>query len=108
MSGWDIGRVYAAQEVKLDRGDEERDGYDEELTVSRARAAYRGFIRNYREQNLYIYREQLLQNYSKGDTTLTIDLQHLSQYQPRLADALVTRPNEFIPAVRLRCHSNSQ
>ena len=81
------------------------------LTPSVAEEEFREFIRTFRENNCYIYRDQLLQHYRKERYSLKVDLNHLNGYDQVLQDVLRSSRQSFCPTLRMRrercSHSSS-
>ena len=55
------------------------------------------FIRNFRQGTDYLYRNQLLQRYRRGQHWLEVDLGHLHDYEPRLLKHIQDQPAEYLP-----------
>ena len=94
MDGWDEAPVYRAN-LGLQEEAEENVGSD--ISPNQAKSRLREFIRNYRERDIFVYRDQLLQKYRKRDNYLTVDMVHLNAYDPVLQDLLQKRPNAHLP-----------
>jgi hypothetical protein len=80
---WDENRIYQANV-----GHDQEDNEYSELTAVRAKNRFREFIRNFREANVFPYRDQLNRNYIKHDNYLEVDLGHVQAYDPLLQDLL--------------------
>jgi hypothetical protein len=89
---WDENRIYQAN-VGQDQDDTEFS----ELTNVRAKNRFREFIRNFRDGQLFPYRDQLNRTYIKHENYLEVDLGHLQAYDPLLQDLLQKRPTEQLP-----------
>ncbi|KAJ2902212.1 minichromosome maintenance protein 5, partial [Coemansia aciculifera] len=73
--GWDAGRVFTrnvheGEEVKNDRQKVQQDLFD--------------FIQNFRDDNVFIYRDQLRQNLAVSDYVLNVVLQDLASFDESL------------------------
>lgn len=55
---------------------------------STAKARFREFFRNFRDGNVYIYRESLLRHWNQRDYFIEIDLDHVGQYDEVLLSNL--------------------
>lgn len=86
---WDENRIFQANV-----GHEQEDNQFSELTAVRAKNRFREFIRNFREANVFPYRDALNRNYIKRDNNLEVDLGHVQAYDPLLQDLLQKRPTE--------------
>lgn len=62
---------------------------------------YREFIRNFRDGNVYCYRDQLVSNYRKRLYYLVIELCHINAYKPELQNLLLDSPIQYLPLVEL-------
>lgn len=69
------------------------------LDRSKTRKMSMDFVRNFREDHIYIYRQQLVQNVKNRQYYLEVNLVHLATYSPALHDALRSKPGDYIPAV---------
>ena len=88
--------------------DEDRDDEEDELdSVVPARQRLsrhevknqlREFLRNFRANHFYVYRDQLLQRYRRGEYKLEVDMDDLLNYgNGDLLDLLMMYPNEYHP-----------
>ena len=59
---------------------------------------FREFFRNFRRNNIFIYRENLQRQYSHSEHYIEVDLAHVNEYDQALYNMLQTRPNEYIEA----------
>jgi DNA replication licensing factor MCM5 len=78
--------------------------YDAELTEDKANASvirrhFREFLRNYRTNQRYLYREKLLRMHQREGSFIDVDLSHLAEYDSHLLDALLRQPVTAIPAM---------
>ena len=70
---------------------------DDHEDVIQAQKKLREFIRNYREGNIYPYREQLQQRWRKRETFLEVNFAHLQEYNHDLMSKIAERPSEYLP-----------
>ncbi|EWM24527.1 dna replication licensing factor mcm5 [Nannochloropsis gaditana] len=63
----------------------------------RARNSFREFVRNFRLGSDFLYRNQLLQRYRRGQYWLEINIGHLHDYEARLLKHLQDQPAEYLP-----------
>ncbi|KAH6572507.1 hypothetical protein BASA62_003334 [Batrachochytrium salamandrivorans] len=85
--GWDTGRVYSTAVFPGEQREESA------LVVERKLV---DFLRSYRQENVFIYREQLRQNLIIKQYFLEIDLAHLMNYNEELANNFKDKPKEHI------------
>eukprot|EP00743_Colponemidia_sp_Colp-15_P002111 GILK01002292.1.p1 GENE.GILK01002292.1~~GILK01002292.1.p1 ORF type:complete len:727 (+),score=126.75 GILK01002292.1:66-2246(+) len=91
-SGWDVREVsYSDQQLVRD------DNVNREGKRHESQAKFRQFIREYRVENIYIYREQLLANCAKNSYSLLVDLADLSGFNPDLHTLLRQQPADYLP-----------
>ena len=82
---------------------------DDHEDVIQAQKKLREFIRNYREGNIYPYREQLQQRWRKRETFLEVNFAHLQEYNhdlmSKIAERTVRRSDSarWRMAVKRRC-----
>lgn len=57
----------------------------------------REFVRNFRLGSDFLYRNQLLQRYRRGQYWLEINIGHLHDYEARLLKHLQDQPAEYLP-----------
>lgn len=70
---------------------------DEVLTADAAQQRFAEFVRNFRTTaQVFPYREMLVDQYRRGEGTLTVDLSDLNQFDPALLHGLQTRPTEHL------------
>jgi DNA replication licensing factor MCM5 len=94
---WDQNPVYHANLGMQGSGDNGLGQESTDVSPNQAKSRLREFIRNYRERDIFVYRDQLLQRYRKGDNYLDVDLAHLNAYDPVLQDMIQKRPNAHLP-----------
>ncbi|KAJ2702731.1 minichromosome maintenance protein 5 [Coemansia sp. IMI 209128] len=98
-NGWDAGRVFTrnvheGEEVKNDRQKIQQDLFD--------------FIQNFRDDNVFIYRDQLRQNLAVGDYVLNVVLQDLVSFDESLSQQLVNQPIEILPLFELAARNSAR
>ena len=59
---------------------------------------FREFLRNYRSNVRYVYRDRLLRMNQRGGNFIDVDLSHVAEYDPHLLDLLLTSPNQTLTA----------
>jgi len=90
MSGWDQGQVYHSDPInQIERalGDD----------TALAQRAFFDFIRNFRDSNAFIYRDQLRRHYNLKNFFLEVDLDDLIAYNDQLASFLNGEPAKYFP-----------
>ena len=96
---WDQGAVtYSDQQLVA--GDGDGGGQVSKLSI---RQRFREFIRNFRQGNNFVYRNQLLQRWRKRDFYLNVDLQDVLSYDPELNDLIQRSPNDYVPLFEQAC-----
>ena len=58
------------------------------------------FIRQFREENTFVYQDQLRKNYHLGRHYLEVNIDDLDRFEPQLADHLRNEPLDYLPLVR--------
>jgi len=58
------------------------------LEGSAARIRFREFLRNFRQDHIYIYRESLLRHWNRREYFVEIDLPHLNEFDLALLNFL--------------------
>ena len=91
---WDRGRVYSSDQGLVA---ENNAGRDAAITNADAQKKFREFIRTFREEHLFPYRDQLLARWRKGERYLEVDLGDLSQYDQELHSLITNHPNTYLP-----------
>ena len=76
---------------------------DSAATLSRSSALqkFREFIRNFREGNVFLYRERLLRGFRKREHFLEVNLRHLNAYDKVLQDLVQTYPTSYLALFEL-------
>ncbi|KAJ1673991.1 minichromosome maintenance protein 5, partial [Spiromyces aspiralis] len=55
------------------------------------------FIQNFRDGNVFIYREQLKQNIALRSYSLNVNLRDLASFDDALSQSLLDKPAEILP-----------
>eukprot|EP01135_Chromosphaera_perkinsii_P011296 Nk52_evm77s2367 gene=Nk52_evmTU77s2367 len=88
MSGWDEGSVTYSESIgNVDSSD---------FVKTKARDRFFEFIRTFREDTIFTYRDQLRRHYNLGKYILEVDLQDLSGFDEVLANELTNSPLEYM------------
>ncbi|RKO89743.1 MCM2/3/5 family-domain-containing protein [Blyttiomyces helicus] len=86
--GWDAGRVYNTNIYPGESSDDSN---------AATEAKFVEFLRTFRLDNTFVYRDQLRQNLIIKQYFLEVDLAHLMNYDEELANNLKERPGEYMP-----------
>lgn len=92
MSGWDEGRTFVSDPIP---------GGNHGNPHSNAKRLFTEFIYKFRENNAFIYRDQLRRHYNLMIDTLEIELDDLIAFNAELANKLQNQPTEYMPMVEL-------
>ncbi|KAJ2610602.1 minichromosome maintenance protein 5 [Coemansia sp. RSA 1365] len=97
--GWDTGRVYSrsvhhGERMEQDRGEIQQKLFD--------------FIQNFRDDNVFIYRDQLRQNLAVGENMLDVSLQDLASFDESLSQQLVNHPADVLPLFELAAQNSAR
>ncbi|KAJ1955649.1 minichromosome maintenance protein 5 [Linderina pennispora] len=97
--GWDAGKVftrnvYSGEEAKEDHQQVQQSLFD--------------FIQNFRDDNVFVYRDQLRRNLALGDPVLDISLQDLAGFDESLSQKLVNSPLEILPLFELAARNSAR
>eukprot|EP01087_Luapelamoeba_hula_P011252 TRINITY_DN3032_c0_g2_i1.p1 TRINITY_DN3032_c0_g2~~TRINITY_DN3032_c0_g2_i1.p1 ORF type:complete len:676 (+),score=69.50 TRINITY_DN3032_c0_g2_i1:885-2912(+) len=68
-------------------------------------AKFKDFIVEFRQENTFIYRNQLLRRVNVRQYFLEVQLEHLAAFDESLYDALRSRPEHYIPLFEQAAHS---
>lgn len=105
QAGWDSGRVTVSSKslIENDEGDEwnmEGVPNTDNLEISKEEAQKRFilFIRDFKIENSFIYRDQLRSNYTLAKYFLQVELEHLFQFDEELASLLQHFPEQLLPS----------
>eukprot|EP00039_Didymoeca_costata_P020257 m.340641 g.340641 ORF g.340641 m.340641 type:complete len:719 (+) comp19435_c0_seq1:149-2305(+) len=91
MSGWDQGQLFFSDPIA--QGEEGDVAVDPVL----AQKQFFDFLRNFRDNNAYTYRDQLRRHYNLGKYYIEVDLDDLTAFSETLASLLHTKPTDFFP-----------
>ncbi|KAJ8330738.1 minichromosome maintenance protein 5 [Batrachochytrium dendrobatidis] len=83
--GWDTGKIYSTAVFPGEQKDESA------IVVERK---FLDFLRSYRQENVFIYREQLRQNLLIKQNYIEVDLAHLMNFNEELANNFKEKPKE--------------
>jgi len=72
-----------------------------EVAGAFARQRLREFFRNFRQGNVYQYRDSLVRNWNRGEYFVEVDLAHVNEYDEVLFNKLQTNPGDFMPLFEL-------
>jgi DNA replicative helicase MCM subunit Mcm2 (Cdc46/Mcm family) len=61
---------------------------DYDIDGSTTRSRFREFFRNFRIDNVFIYRDSLIRHWNRRELFVEVDLSHLNQYDPVLFNSL--------------------
>lgn len=67
-----------------------------EVDGSNARIRFREFFRNFKLDNVFLYRDALVRNWSRNLYFVEVDLAHLNEFDEALFNSLQTRPTEIM------------
>jgi DNA replication licensing factor MCM5 len=68
-----------------------------EMPGATARYHFREFFRNFRQGNIYIYRDALIRQWNRKTYFIDIDLAHIGEYDEVLFNNLQSRPDDILP-----------
>ncbi|KAJ1960453.1 minichromosome maintenance protein 5 [Dipsacomyces acuminosporus] len=97
--GWDAGKVYTrnvhgGEEVKDDRPQIQQSLFD--------------FIQNFRDDNVFIYRDQLRRNLAVNEHVLNVSLQDLASFDESLSQQLVNHPIDILPLFEIAARNSAR
>jgi len=93
MSGWDQSQTFFSDPIQGNG--------DRETQPSDAKRLFKEFIKEFRDNNAYIYRDQLRRHYNLNEYYIEVDLDDLTAYNESLAHKLKTSPKEYYPLFEL-------
>lgn len=70
--------------------------FDTDVKGAAARQRFREFFRNFRQGNVFIYRETLVRQWNRREFFVEVDLSHVNEYDEILFNNLQSRPAEFL------------
>lgn len=71
---------------------------NEKPDVDVARRHFREFLKNYRNNVRYLYRERLLRMHQRQGNCIDVDLSHVAEYDTHLLDLVLRQPIAAVPA----------
>ncbi|KAJ3121152.1 minichromosome maintenance protein 5 [Nowakowskiella sp. JEL0407] len=90
--GWDAGQVYQANVFQG-----ENLGNEQGPPKAIVETNFLNFLRNFRLDNSFLYRDQLSQNLIIKQHFIEVDFSHIVSYDEELANHLKDRPAEYLP-----------
>ncbi|KAJ2767437.1 minichromosome maintenance protein 5 [Coemansia nantahalensis] len=97
--GWDAGRVFTRS---VHRGEESTDDRVE------TQQQLFDFIQNFRDDSVFVYREQLRQNLAVNENVLNVSLQDLASFDESVSQKLVNRPADVLPLFELAARNSAR
>ncbi|KAJ2351696.1 minichromosome maintenance protein 5 [Coemansia erecta] len=97
--GWDAGKVFTRQVHNGEAGKDDRLEAQQQLF---------DFIQNFRDDNVFVYREQLRQNLAVGEGVLDVSLQDVAGFDESLSQRLVNHPAEYLPLFELAARNSAR
>ncbi len=73
-----------------------RDG-DFEIQGAEAKFRFREFFRNFRQGQIYVYRDALVRQWNRTEYYVDVDLAHVNEYDDVLYNNLQSKPDTFLP-----------
>jgi hypothetical protein len=58
------------------------------LSATLAKQTFREFFRNFRVGNVYIYRDELVRQFNRGEYFIDVDLSHVNEFDDQLLNNL--------------------
>ncbi|KAJ3089561.1 minichromosome maintenance protein 5 [Quaeritorhiza haematococci] len=95
--GWDAGRVYYTNVVPGTEDDEYNAQPDGNPSPAAIERRFLEFLRTFRIDNNFVYRDQLRQNLIMKLYFLEVDLAHLISFDEALANKVKDHPAEYLP-----------
>ncbi|TPX72100.1 hypothetical protein SpCBS45565_g00480 [Spizellomyces sp. 'palustris'] len=86
--GWDTGRVFDTQVYPTESGEETRAAIEKKFVE---------FLRSFRIDNVFLYRDQLRQNLIIKQYFLEVDMAHLMSFDEDLTNQIKEKPAEYLP-----------
>lgn len=88
--GWDATQVYHSSGLPLENSNQE----EQSTTIERK---FADFLRNFRLENDFVYRNQMRRNFLIRQYFVEVDMNHLASFDAELANQLRLKPAEFLP-----------
>ncbi len=83
MSGWDVTAVSSSdQRLRVEDNDGQRedgDGEQSQLSITQAQSKFRQFLRQFRVEEQFVYRDQLLANWNQGVYFVVVDTEDVGK-----------------------------
>jgi DNA replication licensing factor MCM5 len=70
---------------------------DFDISGAETRRRFREFFRNFRQGNIYPYRDALVRQWNRKDYFVNVDLAHVNEYDEVLFNNLQSRPEQVMP-----------
>ncbi|KAI8911962.1 hypothetical protein PhCBS80983_g03226 [Powellomyces hirtus] len=86
--GWDTGRVFDTQVYPSESATDTRANIEKKFVE---------FLRTFRIDNVFLYRDQLRQNLIIKQYFLEVDMAHLMSYDEDLTNMVKEKPGEYLP-----------
>ena len=67
-------------------------------SMKEAERRFREFFRNFRQGNLYTYREALVRQWNRHEYYIEVDLAHVNEYDEKLFNNIQSSPDRIMPA----------
>jgi len=100
MSGWDEGTVTSLDLGLSKDGDNSMMAPSDQPELSdldQLQSKFRQFLRTFRQEEEFIYRDQLVANYNQGNYFVEVDVRDLETFDAQLMDALRLQPANLLP-----------
>jgi DNA replication licensing factor MCM5 len=101
MAGWDSGRVHT---VAMGRGETEMENTEDASTMLSIQKKYYDFLRNFRADSIFKYREALTQHYRRGNSTVIVELSDVATFDTELLTSLQKRPDSQLRLFEAAAH----
>ncbi|KAJ3145719.1 minichromosome maintenance protein 5 [Geranomyces variabilis] len=86
--GWDAGQVFDTAVYPNESGEDSRAGIEKKFVE---------FLRTFRIDNVFLYRDQLRQNLIIKQYFLEVDMAHLMSFDEDLTNQVKEKPGEYLP-----------
>lgn len=70
---------------------------DYDIPGAQTRRRFREFFRNFRQGNVYPYRDALVRQWNRREFYVNVDLAHVNEYDEVLFNNLQSRPDQVMP-----------
>jgi DNA replication licensing factor MCM5 len=78
---------------------EKYENEEKNISLEYAFKIFKAFIRSFKDQQVFIYRDQLLQNFKVGKYYLEIKIEDLNSYDEKLTTQFIEDPTYFLKTV---------